>query len=960
MLLVGGLLHAQEPGLVSVQLRGESRTWTETGAVFETTDDARFQTERYGPRFGYVLSGLPSGPARLKLGFCEFKFTEAGRRVFDVVVNGRTVLERFDILQTGAPREAVEVARNVSVPADGRVEVEFVGQVDNAKVNYLRLYTADWSVEIKASDGPRTELAAPPRDAAYLGEVYETCIGKFGSRLCINPRPQKGLCRQGPLGHADYNVAYFERDPKLYEDPPVEVYYGVRCGEAWRGLPFSARLPAFTHIKQQQTLTSLTYTCRAPDLPVEVTYAFHAPFYPRDLRVSVAPYILLDVTVRNLTAQSQRGTVVVGQSVRSTDLAARCEGRGLEGVVIDGPVFGKQTRQGWLVDSGAEGVQVQVGTLAVPAVKTGAPAAAKDADGRRALPVVWADNGTGLSWEFMVEPLARDTRSFVYAGWVSEPILSIAGKPYRFKYVELFEDLQDVARFALDGREEIDRKVALFEATVQEATVTQALKEFLAFAFQSWVQNTFYCAEQVEWGAAGNDWFSVWEGCCKFHSTVDVEYNVAPLYFEYWPDLMGMTLREWCGHIRNGVLSHDMGMGLTVDGMDYPHDMEVEENTNFVLLLYQYWRQTGDGQLVRELFPHVVTLLEHVARCDTDGDGFHELGTYNTIDQGSPAIQYARNQVYLAVRALCAFECGAVMAEHAAQGDRAARWRAQAAVIAQTLEAEGWKDDHYVVALNKTPPGQSGVAPSRPGGSPLPPVVPPAGTSGTGGGAWDTWSRPPGAADYQGWSSQSAAAPYKPPDGWDGYSIYTTNGLLYPMRTGTPLPGINLERMRQDVRRATVATLKRYGSPHTDRENNMWVSQNIWRDMAAAYLGLDLTDNMERYWRLQQFINREKRGCFTDVWVYGSDSISLDYYPRGVAAFGVIPALVGLQVDRVRGLISVAPLRTPLRVPLLAYADWETGRIPWLRLTRDAAGTHVAVEGEVPDEVLVRPAGKPW
>ena len=35
----------------------------------------------------------------------------------------------------------------------------------------------------------------------------------------------------------------------------------------WYSLPFNGRLRAFPEIRQEQTLTSLTYTCKAPDLP---------------------------------------------------------------------------------------------------------------------------------------------------------------------------------------------------------------------------------------------------------------------------------------------------------------------------------------------------------------------------------------------------------------------------------------------------------------------------------------------------------------------------------------------------------------------------------------------------------------------------------------------------------------------------------------------------------------------
>ena len=1025
---------------VQVELRGATKTWTETDPVMETYDDARFQTERYGKRFSYVLRGVPPGPARLKLGFCEFKCKQPGKRVFDVLANGRALFKDFDILAWGAPLEAVVVAGNVSVPEDGPLVIEFVAKAENAKFNYLKLYTQKWAVEIQAGDGPEIELGKPSKDAPYMHEAYETCIGKFGSRICINPRPQRGICRQTPLGHADYNVAYFERNPALYDDPVAAVYYAVRAeggklggralesaptrattasppaplrsgegrtanggralesaptepdgrGDVWYSLPFNGRIPAFTQIKQRQTLTSLSYTCRGPDLPLEVTYAFHAPFYPQDLKLCVAPYILLDVTVRNLTARQQAGTVAVGQSLVAAEGLRKVSERGCLGVVFEMPIFGKQTRQAWLVDeSSAEGVTAHAGTLAIPATAEYDAPETRDQDGRVVLAARWADAASGLAWDFTLGPRAKATRTFAYVGWAPDPIIEVRREPYRFKYVDLFSDMFDVARFAFDNREQIDRKVALFESTVYDASAPQALKEFLAFAFQSWVQNTFYCASKPQreeadatlrqgsgqasrvptddsrtrWdrvpteGAEGQDWFSVWEGCCKFHSTVDVEYNVAPLYFEYWPELMKMTLRQWVNYIRNGVLSHDMGMGLEANGMKYGHDMEVEENTNFVLLLHQYWRQTGDTELVEELFPYVDELLGHVTRCDTDGDGFHEEGTYNTIDQGSAAVQYAKDQTYLAVRALCAYECGALMAEQVGNDDRPDRWRDLAAVIARTLDVEAWLKDHYVVSLNQPPKQEARPETPAVGGNP-------GGDQGRGAegdtwvndGGWNNPNQPQG----QSRDTYSQPSRYTPAKGWDGYSIYATNGMLYPMRSGCEIPGVNLRRMRTDLYTSTIATLKKYGSPHTNRESNMWVSQNIWRDMAAAYLGIDFSDNIERYWNLQKYINREKRGCFTDVYVYGSDHISLDYYPRGTAAFGLIPALAGLQVDKVAGKVSVAPLRAPLRIPLLAYADWEAGTVPWLTIIAEAGGVGVGVEGEVPVDVRTRALGMPW
>ena len=79
---------AESYGPVKVQLQGETEVWTEKDAVYETGEDALFQTERYGPRFSYTLTGLRPGPARIKLGVCEFKYSQPGQRVFSLYANG--------------------------------------------------------------------------------------------------------------------------------------------------------------------------------------------------------------------------------------------------------------------------------------------------------------------------------------------------------------------------------------------------------------------------------------------------------------------------------------------------------------------------------------------------------------------------------------------------------------------------------------------------------------------------------------------------------------------------------------------------------------------------------------------------------------------------------------------------------------------------------------------------------
>jgi hypothetical protein len=210
--------------------------------------------------------------------------------------------------------------------------------------------------------------------------------------------------------------------------------------------------------------------------------------------------------------------------------------------------------------------------------------------------------------------------------------------------------------------------------------------------------------------------------------------------------------------------------------------------------------------------------------------------------------------------------------------------------------------------------------------------------------------RRPGTPDPYGDTGPAYSPPAspQPASGWDGVSIYSANGLVYPLRAGLDV-AFDAEQMRQDILASQREVERRFGSPHTSNEGNMWVSQNIFRDMAAAYLGLDLTPNVRRYWALEKQINQQKRGCFTDVYNYGGGSISLDYYPRGIAAIGLVYALGGVVIDVPGKKISVAPLKTPLRLPLTTLADWENETVPWLVIQVKDGQVAAAVE---PPELL--------
>ena len=81
--------------------RGEGRVVEmNNGSPIKNTDDpALYNASIRGAADSVTLhlNGLPNGPAKVSLYFCEKDMREAGKRLFDVAINGKRVLKNFDI-----------------------------------------------------------------------------------------------------------------------------------------------------------------------------------------------------------------------------------------------------------------------------------------------------------------------------------------------------------------------------------------------------------------------------------------------------------------------------------------------------------------------------------------------------------------------------------------------------------------------------------------------------------------------------------------------------------------------------------------------------------------------------------------------------------------------------------------------------------------------------------------------
>jgi len=111
-----------------------------TSGVTNPAPQAVYDSERVG-NFTYTIPGLAAGASyTVRLDFAEIYWNAAGLRSFNVLINGVQVLTNFDIFAVAGGKD-VAVVRQFTAVADssGRVTIQFVTVVDNAKLSGLEI-----------------------------------------------------------------------------------------------------------------------------------------------------------------------------------------------------------------------------------------------------------------------------------------------------------------------------------------------------------------------------------------------------------------------------------------------------------------------------------------------------------------------------------------------------------------------------------------------------------------------------------------------------------------------------------------------------------------------------------------------------------------------------------------------------------------------------------------------------
>nr|BBH92320.1 hypothetical protein KTA_05190 [Thermogemmatispora argillosa] len=175
----------------------------DTSGVTNPAPQAVYQSNRYG-NFSYTIPNLTAGAAyTVRLHFAETYWSAAGKRVFNVSINGQQVLTNFDIYAAaGGANKAVVREVNATAAANGTLTIQFSTVVDNAQVNGLEILPAASAVRINAG-GPA--VAPFVADTDYSGGSTASTSAAIDTSGVTNPAPQ-AVYQSNRYGNFSYTI----------------------------------------------------------------------------------------------------------------------------------------------------------------------------------------------------------------------------------------------------------------------------------------------------------------------------------------------------------------------------------------------------------------------------------------------------------------------------------------------------------------------------------------------------------------------------------------------------------------------------------------------------------------------------------------------------------------------------------------------------------------------------------
>ncbi|MFC4874937.1 malectin domain-containing carbohydrate-binding protein [Negadavirga shengliensis] len=162
-------------------------TSSSTHTYPKASNQRMFQSERHAPNLGYAIT-VPNGTYLIKTYHNELWFghqgpkAQRGRRVFDIVIEGKTVKKNFDLFVESNNKE-IELAFDEIVVKDGLLNLDMMASANRASISGIAI--------IQKSDmgGTNLKMAEGDSSGEPQGEAYGSGDAGGNVQVLLYPNP---------------------------------------------------------------------------------------------------------------------------------------------------------------------------------------------------------------------------------------------------------------------------------------------------------------------------------------------------------------------------------------------------------------------------------------------------------------------------------------------------------------------------------------------------------------------------------------------------------------------------------------------------------------------------------------------------------------------------------------------------------------------------------------------------
>jgi hypothetical protein len=528
-----------------------------------------------------------------------------------------------------------------------------------------------------------------------INKNTKLCVlnARWGSRLTLNLNFSKNSIETGTLGIDQV----LKEKPIFFHQKLQQLKFYVKAGDSEEEGFYFSKLNSF--LAEQELSLGLTYIKLKGTHSSELNVEFSI-FNPvsvasnlendESIKILHTPIFIIEFSIKNNSNYNQNISTFIGFDMK--------------GQLINGVLY--------YDDDGKNNIGKQKNILYLHTLQSDDIEYHKDEDGKTRGFLVNKDlsSGENMKLKFICGGFTNDV-VFINKLDLKKP------KKLKFYYTKFYDSVEDILAYAESNYAKLINSAQNFEFLLNSYKAPPEKKFLISLAFRSFLANTWLLLSEDM-----SPEYYVWEGTYGLNSTVDVAMEVE-LLAKIFPWTLKLQLQQWKKYItinqNNGFyyLMHDVGadqeVGYSyyekVSGSVYgisPADtsMAVEENSNYMILLYWYYYVSGDNDLLEELYPTAFKLLlNNIKR------GFRKRGIANmettSAYNASDVLHDAPLNIYLGIKECVAYIMGNRLSEVLKLKKNAKILYNEAEKILETLEYTKEQYDYIPVSLDTNFPG---------------------------------------------------------------------------------------------------------------------------------------------------------------------------------------------------------------------------------------------------------------